>query len=73
MIVNLKENGHLDRRSLGEGGSCPLLEINHGVKNSYSVPKAPTGRPNDSPGQRPGSNNPRKSRALKGRNRGGVA
>lgn len=35
--------------------------------------KAPTGRPNDSPRQRPGSTAPVKSGALKGRNKGGAA
>jgi len=54
-----KENGH----------SCPLVEKNHGLENPCS--KAPTGRPYDSPGQRPGSNAPMKSGALKGRNNGG--
>jgi hypothetical protein len=34
--------------------------------------KAPTGRPNDSPGHRPGSNAPTESGALKGRNNGGA-
>lgn len=35
------------------------------------ISQAPTGRPHTSPGQRPGSNGPKESKALKGRDKGG--
>lgn len=60
---NQKENGHF----------FPLDSINHGLENPCTISKAPTGRQDLSPGQRPGSTSPMKSKALKGRNNGGVA
>lgn len=67
------------------GLSSPHSSSNRGLENPRPNPqaawsmtraqpsKAPTGRPYDSPRQRPGSNVPMESGALKGRNMGGAA
>ena len=44
----------------------------HRLENPCYVSEAPTGRPQLSPGQRPGLARPDESRALTGRNKGGV-
>lgn len=58
--------------------TAPNLSRRSTVKDSLTVgmlppatSKAPTGQPYGSPGQRPGSNAPIESGALKGRNMGG--
>lgn len=48
--------------------SCPLK---HGLENPCYVSEAPTGRPQLSPGQRPGLDRPHDSGALKRRDNGG--
>ncbi len=54
--------------------SCPYCQSEVQLSNDHDEQvdsKAPTGRPHDSPGHRPGSNVPIESGALKGRNMGG--
>ena len=60
--------------------TAPKLSRRSTVKDSLTVgmlppaiSKAPTGRPYESPRQRPGSNVPIESGARKGRNNGGGA
>lgn len=53
---------------------CPACQSEVQSSNDPDEPvdsKAPTGRPHDSPGHRPGYNEPIESGALKGRNMGG--
>jgi hypothetical protein len=55
---------------------CPACQSEVQSSNDHDEQvdsKAPSGRPYDSPGQRPGSNAPMESRALTGRNKGGAA